>query len=479
MSVEGFLVLSSRKYDVNPHRKTIRSLVSLIACLLPLAVAAQRPPSTVAPNATGSDPSWQPAQEPGQEPPTSWVDPATGHRVLRLTREPDSASFYFNVNAYTPDGKEMIYTTPDGISVIDLTTWKTRSVVQGHVRTIVVGHKTPSVFYIKPEDHALYATNIDTGATRKLATMPERGSVATINADETLAAGTYIEGTAGADYNQPPPSAARSGAAAPGQDQRGGSQQSQNMLQPLNKGQMMEQRLAARLPLVLFVIDLRTGKLRPLLHSRDWVNHLLFSPTDPNLLMYCHEGPWQKVDRIWTIHTDGTHNTLIHKRTMFMEIAGHEFWAPDGKTLWYDWQIPKGEDFWLAGYNVETGKRTAYHMQPNEWSIHFNVTRDGSLFCGDGGDPGQVAKAPDGEWIELFHPQLTKGDGINLPGFIQPGVFHSEHLVNMSKHNYRLEPNVSFTPDMKWVIFRSNMFGPTYVFAAEVAKANAAGDQAQ
>jgi oligogalacturonide lyase len=434
--------------------KRISVCAALVACLLPFAVQAQDPGPS--PQSVAS----------GQEPPTSWVDADTGHRVVRLTREPDSASFYFNVNSYTPDGKEMVYTTPDGISVIDLTTMKTRSVVQGHVHTIVAGHKTPSVFYIKPEERALYVTNVDTGATRKLATLPPRGSVASVNADETLAAGTYIEGTGGQDYNQPP-------AGAQNRDQRGGSQQAQSMLQPLNKGQMMEQRLAAHLPLVLFVIDLRTGQLRALLHSTDWVNHLLFSPTDPDLLMYCHEGPWQKVDRIWTIRTDGTHNTLIHKRTMFMEIAGHEFWSPDGKTIWYDWQTPKGEDFWLAGYNVETGRRTAYHMQRNEWSIHFNVTRDGSLFCGDGGDPGQVAHAPDGEWIYLFHPQLTKGEGIDQPNFIQPGVFHAERLVNMSKHNYRLEPNVSFTPDMKWVIFRSNMFGSTYVFAVEVAKAGA------
>ena len=26
------------------------------------------------------------------EPPVSWIDPDTGHRVVRLTREPDSAS---------------------------------------------------------------------------------------------------------------------------------------------------------------------------------------------------------------------------------------------------------------------------------------------------------------------------------------------------------------------------------------------------
>jgi oligogalacturonide lyase len=390
-----------------------------------------------------------------QEPPASWVDPATGHEIVRITREPDSASFYFNVNSYTPDGREMVYTTPDGISVIDLSTWKTRSVVQGKVRTVVVGHKTPSVFYIKPDERALYVTNVDTGDTRKLAAVPPRGSIDTVNADETLAAGTYLEGDAGQDY---------------GGGRRG--PQAQSLLQPRNKEQMMEQRLAAHLPLVLFTIDLKTGEMKTLLHSTDWVNHLLFSPSDPQLLMYCHEGPWHKVDRIWTIHTDGTQNVLVHKRTMYMEIAGHEFWGHDGKTLWYDWQTPRGEDFWLAGYNLETGKRTAYHLQRNEWSIHFNVSTDATLFCGDGGDPGQVAHATDGEWIYLFHPEMRQGDGINKPDFIQPGVLHAERLVNMSKHNYRLEPNVSFTPDHKWVIFRSNMFGPTYVFAAEVAKSD-------
>jgi oligogalacturonide lyase len=368
----------------------------------------------------------------------------------------------------------MAYTTRNGIYAVDLKTWKTRQVVSGHVRAIQVGFKTPSVFYVKiegeppaPESRrswamakrAVYATNLETGETRKLIDLPPHIMVSTINADETLAAGTYIEGNSGNLPYTGGHSDRKRAQTAPG-------------IQPLNKGEMMERRLAAHLPMVLFVIDLRTGKMRPLLHSTDWINHMLFSPTDPDLLLYCHEGPWQKVDRIWTIHTDGTHKTLIHKRTMLMEIAGHEFWGHDGHTIWYDWQTPKGEDFWLASYNVDTGKRVAYHMQRNQWGIHFNVSRDKSLFCDDGGDPGQVARAKDGEWIELLHPQMITGKGaLNQPDFVQPGVFHAEHLVNMSTHNYRLEPNVSFTPDMKWVIFRSNMFGPTYVFAVEVAKA--------
>jgi oligogalacturonide lyase len=160
---------------------------------------------------------------------------------------------------------------------------------------------------------------------------------------------------------------------------------------------------------------------------------------------------------------------------MNMEIAGHEFWSADGKTIWYDLQTPRGEDFWLAGYNLETGQRTWYHLDRNEWSVHYNVSRDGTLFAGDGGDSEMVAHAPNGKWIYLFRPELVKdlaGPVSNKKELIQPGAFRSERLVDMSKHNYHLEPNVTFTPDGKYVVFRSNMFGPEHVFAVEVAKAH-------
>jgi oligogalacturonide lyase len=91
--------------------------------------------------------------------------------------------------------------------------------------------------------------------------------------------------------------------------------------------------------------------------------------------------------------------------------------------------------------------------------------------CGDGGDPGQVARAKDGQWIYLFRPQLTRTQGaLNDPSFIQPGVLRAEKLVNMAKHNYKLEPNVHFSPDNKQIYFTSNMFGPSYVFAVDINK---------
>jgi oligogalacturonide lyase len=394
------------------------------------------------------------------EPPLEWIDPDTGHRVVRLTREPGSASLYFNQNGYTPDGKRLVYTSPAGIHVLDLDSRQARLVVPGRVRLIDAGRKTPRVFYLR--DNAAWWTHIDTGESRKIADLPRRGSIATVNADETLLAGTYIEGD-GRDYNNQRPPTPSPASPAP---------QGHSLEQPRNKGQMMEERWAARLPMGLFTMNVQTGEVKTIHRANDWLNHLLFSPADPSLLMFCHEGPWHKVDRIWTIRADGTQLRKIHSRTMAMEIWGHEFWSADGKTIWYDLQTPRGEVFWLASYDIATARRAWYHLQRDEWSIHFNVSRDGTLFCGDGGDPGQVARAANGRWIYLFRPELIPNRGLDDPSFVQPGVLRAEKLVNMAKHDYRLEPNVSFTPDQKWVVFRSNLFGPTYVFAVEVARSS-------
>ena len=203
-------------------------------------------------------------------------------------------------------------------------------------------------------------------------------------------------------------------------------------------------------------IDVETGKLSKLYRENAWLNHEQFSPTDPNLLMYCHEGPWHKVDRIWTYNLSTGETTLIHKRTVHREIAGHEFFGPDGKTIWFDLQIPRGETFYLAGKNFETGEKTRYQLERNEWSIHFNISPDMKTFAGDGGDKSQVAHAEDGQWIYHFKPNGKELD--------------SEKLVNMSKHDYDLEPNVHFSPDGKWIIFRANFEGSTQIYAVKIKK---------
>jgi oligogalacturonide lyase len=362
----------------------------------------------------------------------------------------------------------MVITTPSGIAVINLQTHAVEKIVEGRANIIMVGHKTGQIYYIKTisangaTNRVVCATDPRTKATREIFTLARGESIATVNADETLLGGTVTENSAtNREYFGGGPNRLTDAQSA---DQ-----------QRLRKIQMMEDRLAARYPMALLCYNIATGEKKTFDHCTDWLGHLQFSPTDPTLLMFCHEGPWHKVDRIWTIRADGSDMKLIHQRTMIMEIAGHEFFSADGQTIWYDLQTPRGEDFWVAGYEVATGKRTWYHLQRNEWGVHFNVSPDGTLFSSDGGDDKMVAHAPDGKWLYLFHPSLIadkSAGNLDAKNLIQTGAFQSERLVNMAKHDYALEPNAMFSPDTKWLIFRSNLSGASQAYAVELKRAD-------
>ncbi len=429
--------------------------------------------------------------------PRDWIDPDTGHRVIRLSDQPGTASLYFHQNAYSPGGKKIVVTTREGISTIDLATRMIEPVVTGDVRVIVVGRRSGDVYYSQMREgkNAIFATNLVTKSTRRIADVP-RGGVASLNADETLLLGSFSEeedgawqrGAAVAD--SVPPTGPNMANTSGGQPAAGGARPTfQAGYQanwpdgtPMTFAEAKELRMHEQLarvhagePRSMFTLNTATGEVKVIHREKEWINHLQFSPTDPNLIMFCHEGPWHEVDRLWTIRTDGTGLTKIHTRTMNMEIWGHEFFGADGKTIWYDLQTPRGEVFWIGGYELSTGRRTQYALDRNEWSVHFNVSPDGTMFAGDGGDSEMVAHAPNGKWIYLFRPRgVPDVAGLKAPnseGLIHPGRFVAERLVNMSQHDYKLEPNVTFTPDQKWIIFRSNMHGATQVYAVEIAKA--------
>ena len=138
-------------------------LATAALALIPLALlslGAQAPQRDDKPSETGA------------MPPKAWVDKDTGHRVLRVSDEPNSGAFYFNVNPFTPDHKSMVYNSPEGIRVLDLATMTTKMLVPnppppaavageapaagrggrgfgGGARAIVAGYKTDSVFFTR------------------------------------------------------------------------------------------------------------------------------------------------------------------------------------------------------------------------------------------------------------------------------------------------------------------------------------------
>jgi oligogalacturonide lyase len=372
----------------------------------------------------------------------TWVDVATGHKVVRLSGlDGSSSSFYFHQNSFTGRGDKLVFMHASENGQRDfssLTIPRSGDLSKGTLEKIVdtssvtgmpvVSQKSREVFYVA--DHSILATNVDTHKTRIVTKFPANWDLAelsvaglSINSDETLLAGSETAGS--------------------------GAFPAKFVGRP--RQERINATWAAHLASFLFVVDVKTGKLHEIVHSNDWSNHVQFSPTDPTLLMFAHEGPWEKVDRIWTVRADGSGLTNIHPRRVEGEMVGHEFWSPDGKTIWFDHLAGGVRD--LTGWNLATGKEVSYLTTDAQRSVHYNISRDEKFFAADGG----IYKGSTKE-IMLLYPQPD-------------GTLRTEPLCDMSLNDYiKREPNVLFTPDDKWVVFSSTQSGDTEVYAVSVIK---------
>lgn len=413
------------------------------------------------------------AADPAPALPTDWIDPDTGHRVIRLSPDSGGTSLYFHQRGYTPEGDKLVIRAEGGIATVNLGTLGVSppkvELVLPEARPIATAWRTREAYYVDRTRGALMAVHLDTKAVREVVKLPAQatGGQFALNCDETLLVGIGPDPDGQTVPRTPPP------------DGMGGN---------------LEANWARGTPKMIFTIGIKSGEFKVIHRENDWTNHLQCSPTDPNQILFCHEGPWHFNDRTWTVRADdGKPARLLHERTMNMEIEGHEFFGHDGKTVWYDLQTPRSTVFWLAGVNLETGRRTWYNLKREEWSVHYNISPDGKLFAGDGGYPGSVAaRGPDGEtisppaqgqWIYLFRPAMVRGNSFrDKKDLIDTGFFKSERLASMAKHNYSkttgVEPNLTFTPDGKWIIFSGNFHSPqvdgrhvTHVYAVELAKA--------
>ena len=402
---------------------------------------------------TCSNPQKMPQLETGGKQPMpvfEWVDKDTGHKVIRLTRSGvDNRSFYFHNNPFIPaendEGDLMVFYGSEQerksdnwykgqdikqLFTINLKTLEVKQLTQ-HTASIfgeIVGKKRREIFYQSKD--TVFAVNVDNAQSRVIFVFPDSltyAGITTLNADENLLAGVYSVPEKDSILKNNP-----------------------------RKGDFFQLIYEAKLPHTLFTLNIDNQQISKVYSDTAWLNHVQFSPTDPDILMFCHEGPWHFVDRIWSMNIKEELPMLMHKRTMNREIAGHEFFSRDGKTIWFDLQMPRGETFYLAGADVQSGEEIKHAITRDEWSIHFNISPDQSIFAGDGGDASQVARAKDGMWLYLFK---VNGDSLQ-----------SEKLVNMKNHDYDLEPNVHFSPNGEWIIFRANFEGSSQIYAVEIKK---------
>lgn len=219
----------------------------------------------------------------------------------------------------------------------------------------------------------------------------------------------------------------------------------------------------------LDLFDAATGASRELMCGRDWYGHVQWSPTDPNLLSFCHEGNWCLVQRMWLIHADGHSLRQVHPTRIRHEGIGHEFFSTDGKYIWghgyrlhnpYESGRPLFDeaDWFIFRQSIEDPKDYVEWPEVKR-SVHWNNGASADWIVGDGSEyPGAV-----GIWRAWAAP-----DARNLD---------FEMLVSLEGHEFKgghkrtgyFSPNAQVSPDGKWLSYTSSQFtGSPQVCVAEL-----------
>jgi len=122
------------------------------------------------------------------------------------------------------------------------------------------------------------------------------------------------------------------------------------------------------------------------LHEGIYLAHVNASPTDSNLLTFCHEGPWQKVHRLWLMRIAEREVKKLHP-CMEKEWIGHEYWYADGRRIGYHGQSPAGK---------QLGRISVDSLEDKTAAFPFNTghifSQDERLIIGDGGREGRYLR---------------------------------------------------------------------------------------
>jgi len=176
--------------------------------------------------------------------------------------------------------------------------------------------------------------------------------------------------------------------------------------------------------------------------ERYWIGHVNTSPTQSNLLTFCHEGPWDKVDnRIWGLDLSTGKAWRIRPREG-QEAVGHEYWLDDGVTVGYHGRWPDGRKLFgrIRHDNSDRLETTTPHETGH---MHSN---DFTLIVGDGRP-----------YVRLWRRRGEEFDG--------PRIL-AEH--RSSFHIQKVHVHPRFSPDGSEVLFTSDRTGYGNLYLVEV-----------
>ena len=215
----------------------------------------------------------------------------------------------------------------------------------------------------------------------------------------------------------------------------------------------------------LLRIDIASGAAQVIHEDHRYLNHINTSLTLPDIMTFCHEGPWHLIEqRIWGLNVQTGETWKIRPQDDGKNYAiGHEYWFADGERVGYHGRPriddkatdrPRGDHVfghikWDSSEQVEVN--FPFH------SGHFQ-SLDESIIVGDG-TPAQAGN----RWQDA-QPfiQLFQWDGAQYVG---PRIlaYHRSTFNNQHAH-----PHPRFTPDGKYVLYSSDLTDYSNMYLVEV-----------
>ena len=203
----------------------------------------------------------------------------------------------------------------------------------------------------------------------------------------------------------------------------------------------MKAKMDSRPWIEILLVRTSGGQVRKVHREKQWISHVMVHPQNPNLVSYCHEGPWEIVDqRLWFINADGSNNHPVRVEARTDDRIGHEYWFPDGKRMGY--QV--STDWPRKGIGILDVATEQYKEYYNATDRHTHVHANGTLFVGDG-----RTEIP---WINLY---TISGDSLLC-----------RHLFRHDDDFKRSidDPHPSFLGRTDDILFTSNRDGNTNVY---------------
>lgn len=94
----------------------------------------------------------------------------------------------------------------------------------------------------------------------------------------------------------------------------------------------MREKMFRRPRSVIIRYDTWEDKAYAVWGETNWISHVNISPVDPDTILFCHEGNWHLVQRLWVakVSTDEVYPLVEQKYNL--ERVGHEFFLDSGRV---------------------------------------------------------------------------------------------------------------------------------------------------